>query len=123
MLSRNIPGKRRTNWNTRYIIYRNDDTKNSKGILLAVRNSIKTISIEVSRYDEVGQTLWILLSNQKQKIRIGAIYRLQENMTPNNELKLLCKSIVEQIEIAKEKHKQVLMQGDFSLKVRQYSRQ
>ena len=104
-------------------MYRNDDTKNSKGILLAVRNSIKTISIEVSRYDEVGQTLWILLNNQKQKIRIGAIYRLQENMTPNNELKLLCKSIVEQIEIAKEKHKQVLMQGDFSLKVRQYSRQ
>ena len=57
MLSRNIPGKRRTNWDTRYRIYRNDDTKNSKGILLAVRNSIKTISIEVSRYDEVGQTL------------------------------------------------------------------
>ena len=30
-----------------YRIYRNDGTKNSKGILIAVRNSIKTISVEV----------------------------------------------------------------------------
>ena len=44
-------------------------------------------------------------------------------MTPNNELILLYKSIAEQIEIAKEKHQQVLMPGDFSLKVRPYSRQ
>ena len=84
-----------------YRIYRNDGTKNSKGILIAVRNSIKTISVEVSRYDEVGQTLWILLNNQKQKIRIGAIYGPQEKMTPNNELKLLYKTIAERIEIAK----------------------
>ena len=72
-----------------YRIYRNDGTKNSKGILIAVRNSIKTISAEVIRYDEVAQTLWILLNNQKQKIRIGAIYGPQENVTANDELKLL----------------------------------
>ena len=43
-----------------YRIYRNnrnEDTKNSKGILITVRNRIKTILGEVSRYDEVGQTL------------------------------------------------------------------
>ena len=50
-----------------YRIYRNDGTKNSKGILIAVRNSIKTTSVEVSRYDEVGQTLWILLNNQNRR--------------------------------------------------------
>ena len=43
-----------------YRIYRNDGMKNSKGILVAVRNNIKTISVEVSRCDEVGQTPWIL---------------------------------------------------------------
>ena len=57
--------------------------------IIKVRNSIKTISVEVRRYDGVGQTLWILLNNQKQKIRIGAIYELQENLTPNHQLKLL----------------------------------
>ena len=87
-----------------YRIYRNDGTKNRKGILISVRNSIKTISVEVSRYDEVGQTLRILLNNLRQKIRIGVIYGPQENMTPNNELKLLCKTIAAQIEIIKEKY-------------------
>ena len=85
--------------------------------MIAVRNSIKTISVEVNRYDEVGQTLWILLNNQKQKIRTGAIYGPQENVTPNNELKLLYKTIAEQIEIAKEKYQQVLMVGDFNVKI------
>ena len=33
---------------------KDDGTKNSKGILIAVTNSIKTMSVEVSRYDEVG---------------------------------------------------------------------
>ena len=37
-----------------YRIYRNDDIKNSKVILITVTNSIKTISVKVSRYDEVG---------------------------------------------------------------------
>ena len=90
-------------------IYRNDGTKNSKGILIAVRNSTKTISVEVTRYDKVGQTLGILLNNQKQKIGIGVIYGPQVNMTQNNELKLLHKTIAEQTEIIKEKYQQVLM--------------
>ena len=41
----------------------------------------------------------------------------QESMTPNNDLKLLYKTIAEQIEIAEEKQQQVLMVGDFSLKI------
>ena len=38
-------------------------------------------------------------------------------MTPNNELKLLCKTIAKQIEIAKEKYQQVLLIGDFNVKI------
>ena len=86
--------------------------------MIAVRNSTKTISVDVTRYDEVGQTLWILLNNQKQKISIGVIYGPQENMAPNNELKLLHKTIAEQIEIIKEKYQQVLMVRDFKCKDR-----
>ena len=46
-----------------YRIYRNYGTKNRKGILIPVRNSIKTMAVEISRHDEVGQTLRILLNN------------------------------------------------------------
>ena len=38
-------------------------------------------------------------------------------MTSNNGLKLLYKTIAEQIEIAKEKYQQVLMVGNFTVKV------
>ena len=88
-----------------YRIYRKDGTKDNKGMLVAVRNNIniKTISVDVSGYDEVGQTLLTLLNKQKRKIRIGAIYGPQENMTPNNEVKLLYKTITAQTEIEKEK--------------------
>ena len=72
---------------------KDEGTKDSKGTLIAVTNSIKTMSAEVSRYDEEGQTLWIPLNNQKEKIRIGVIYGPQGNMTSNNELKLICKTI------------------------------
>ena len=85
---------RSKNWNIRELnVYRNNSTKNSKGI--SVKNNIKTISVEVSSYDEAGQTLCILLNNQKQKIRIRAIYGPQENMIPNNKLKLLYKKMAE----------------------------
>ena len=45
----------------------------------------------------MGQSLWILLTNTKKKNRIGAIYPPQENVTPNNELKLMYEDIREQI--------------------------
>ena len=40
------------------------------------------------------------LNNQKQKTSIVAICGPQENMTPNNYLKLLLNTIAEQVEIA-----------------------
>ena len=57
------------------------------------------------------------VKQKKQKIRIGALYGTQENVTQNNELKLLYKTIAEQIKIAREKYQQVLMVGDFNVKI------
>ena len=74
MLTRNTPGKQEHIRMPGYRISKNYGSKNSKGILIAVRSRIKTISEDVSRYDEVGPIVWILSNNQKQKIRAGAIY-------------------------------------------------
>ena len=51
----------------------------------------------------MSQSLWILLTNAIKKIRIDVIYAPQENVTPNNELKLMYEDIREQIKIGKEK--------------------
>ena len=69
------------------LIYRNDRTANSGGILIGVKDNIKNITVEIGQEDKVGQNIWILISNNKRKIRLGVIYAPQENVTPNNELK------------------------------------
>ena len=51
-------------------IYRNDGTKNQKGLVVAARNIINTMSIEFCRYYEVGKMLWILSNDQKQKSQL-----------------------------------------------------
>ena len=87
------------------LVYRNDRSANSGGILIGVRDNIKNISLELTQENKVGQSLWILLTNTKKKIRIGVIYAPQENVTPNNELKLMYEDIRKQIKIGKEENK------------------
>ena len=48
-----------------YKIFRNDSTNNSRGILIAIKEKLKIIVVEVTREEEIGQTLWVLLNNQK----------------------------------------------------------
>ena len=88
-----------------------------RGILIGVRENIKNISLELTQENKVGQSLWILLTNTKKKIRIGVIYAPQENVTPNNELKLTYEDIREQIKIGKEEKQQILIIGDFNAKI------
>ena len=65
----------------------------------------------------IGQSLWILLDNNRNNIRIGVTYAPQENVTSNNELKLVHNNISKQILIAHEEKQQVLILGDFNAKV------
>ena len=99
------------------LVYRNNRSANSGGILIGVTDNIKNISLELTQENKVGQSLWILLTNTKKKIRIGVIYAPQENVTPNNELKLMYEDIREQIKIGKEEKKQMLIIGDFNAKI------
>ena len=99
------------------LVYRNDRSANSGGILIGVRDNIKNISLELTQENKVGQSLWILLTNTKKKIRIGVIYAPQENVTPNNELKLMYEDIREQIKIGKEEKQQILIIGGFNAKI------
>ena len=99
-------------------IYRNDKTSNSGGILIAVEDTLKTITMKVKEKTEIGQTLWILLNNQKKKkIKVGVIYAAQEGVTQNEELKNLYTSITEEIIKAKEENQQPIIIGDLNAKI------
>ena len=47
-------------------IYWNDKTSNGGGIIIAVKDTVKTITMQVKEETEVQQT-WILLNNQKKE--------------------------------------------------------
>ena len=68
----------------------------------------------------IGQSLRILLVNNRNKIKIGVIYAPQENVTSNNELKIVHNNISKQISIAQEEKQQVPILGDFNAKVGAY---
>ena len=85
--------------------------------MIAVKDTLKTITMQVKQKTEVGQTLWILLNNQKKKIKVGVIYAPQERVTPNKELKKLHTSITEEIIKAKEEDQQSIITGYFNSKI------
>ena len=87
------------------LVYRNDRSANSGGILIGVTDNIKHISLELTQENNVGQSTWILVANTKKKIRVGVIYGPQENVTPNNQLKIMYEDIREQMKIGKENSK------------------
>ena len=85
--------------------------------MIAVKDTLKTITMQVKQKTEVGQTLWILLNNQKKKIKVGVIYAPQEGVTPNKELKKLHTSITEEIIKAKEEDQQSIITGYFNSEI------
>ena len=103
-----------------YETFRNEGTINSRGILIATKEKLKTTVLEVNREDEIGQTLWVLLNNQKTQVRMRVIYGPQENVTPNSEFKKLYESISDQVDIGKENNQQIIILGDFNAKIGNY---
>ena len=49
--------------------------------MLAVKKTIKTVTLEVGQEKEIGQSLWILLDNNRSKIKIGVTHAPQEKVT------------------------------------------
>ena len=70
-----------------YKIFRNNGTINSRGNLIAIKEKLKTIVVEVNREEEISQTLCVLLNNQKTQVIIGVIYGSQKDLTLNSEVR------------------------------------
>ena len=99
------------------LVYCKDRSENKGGILIEVGDNIINISLELTQENKVGQSLWVLVTNTKKKIKAGVIYSPQENVTPNNKLKIAYEDIREQIKIGKEEKQKILIIGDFNAKI------
>ena len=62
-------------------IFREDVTNNSGGIVIAVKNNIKIISMQIQHEKSIGQALLAQIENQKTNINVGEVYPPQESNT------------------------------------------
>ena len=99
------------------LIFRNDSTSDSGSILIACENRLRSITVQVDEYSEVGQTLFIKLDNRRVQLRIGAIYAPQESRTLNQDLKKLYTAIEDNISEASQRNEKLVLIGDFNCKV------
>ena len=97
-------------------IYRYDKSANSGGILVAVKNNIKTVTMQTHKQEQVREGLSILIDNKKTKLKLGVIYVPQENTTPNKELKKTYQEIKGRIEQARQQCQNMINLGDFNAK-------
>ena len=88
--------------------------------MLVVKENMKAVTLQVAQENKTGESFWILLDNNRSKIKIGTIYVPQENVTSNNQIKIMYNNVRKQIWIVQEKWKQVLILGDFNAKVVTY---
>ena len=56
------------------------------GILIGVNNNLKYISIKVNESNGKEEMIWILINNNRVKLRIGVVYMPQESRTTVQEL-------------------------------------
>ena len=85
--------------------------------MIAVKDNIKTISMQIQNEKSIDQALWVQIDNQKISIKIGVIYAPKVNVTPVTELKKIYESITKEIQEAREHKQQVIVLGDFNAKV------
>ena len=88
--------------------------------MLVEKENMKAVTLQVAQENKTGESFWILLDNNRSKIKIEAIYVPQENVTSNNQIKIMYNNVRKQIWIVQEKWKQVLILGDFNAKVVTY---
>lgn len=84
------------------------------GVILAVRKELRNVTTEVEKTKEKLESLWILIDNNKVKIRIGIVYFPQEK---DQDLKEIYKVIKTQIRKSSENKESLIIVGDFNCKV------
>ena len=98
-------------------VFRNErDDKDGGGLLIAVRNELRNVTIEVGQEKVNGESIWILVNNKHRQwgsaIRIGLVYAPQESRTKLEVFKEMYKSIEEQVQYSEEKGQKLAIVGD-----------
>ena len=100
-----------------YTIYRNDRNGDGGGVLIAIKDVLKGIMVEESNSKRKEESIWLSLTNNKTKIRIGIVYNPQENKTTKDELEEVYGRIESEIKNARKMEQHIIVMGDKNCKI------
>ena len=90
---------------------RNDRNQDGGGVMIVVRKELKNVTTEVKSTKEYLESLWIVINNERIKLRIGAVYLPQEK---DQQVKEIYDIIKEQVKESREREESILIVGDFN---------
>ena len=91
-----------------YVKYPNNRNEEGGGVLVAVRKELKNVTTEVKRTKDAMESLWIVINNNRIKIRIGIVYLPQEQ---DQDLKEIYSIIKQQVEDSEKEDKALIIIG------------
>ena len=100
-----------------YTIYRNDRNGDGGGVFIAIKDVLKRIMVEESNSKRKKESIWLSLTNNKTKIRIGLVYNPQENKTTKDELEEVYGRIESEIKNARKMEQHIIVMGDMNGKI------
>lgn len=95
-----------------YKVYCNNRTRDGGGILVAVKESLSSVIVEVKREMCEYETLWLKLDNTRQCIRLGVVYAPQEAKS-----KEIYTSLEKEVKEAENRQENLIIVGDFNCKI------
>ena len=100
-----------------YTPFFNNNKSGKGGIIIAVQNELKDVTIETGKTLEEYQTLWVKIDNGNNKINVGCVYAPQEKDTKVAIYNQMYNHIKDKVIKSKQDNERVIITGDFNAKV------
>ena len=97
-----------------YVPFPNSRNQDGGGVVILVRRELKYITTEVKKTKEHLESIWVVINNNRIKIRIGIVYFPQEKDQNQKEIYDIIK---QQIHESRERDESIMIVGDFNSRV------
>ena len=97
-----------------YVPFPNSRNQDGGGVVILVRRELKYITTEVKKTKEHLESIWVVINNNRIKIRIGVVYFPQEKDQNQKEIYDIIK---QQIHESRERDESIMIVGDFNSRV------
>ena len=100
-----------------YVVMALNRKSHGVGVLIAVKEELKNITVKIEEEMEDGEMIWILINNGQIAVKIGVVYLPQESRTKTARIKTIYKKIGEHCAASNKENQHLMVVGDFNCKI------